>query len=282
MSRAAEPNASTPVTTGGATAASAPAGGRLRAVLRAAVRAVAILAVTAFRYSLFLLGTLALLPWPHRRRKWQDRVRARWAAEVGRLLGLVWRVEGRPPEPPFLLVTNHVSYADVFVLMALTGAQFVAKAEVGSWPLVGHLCRVSGTLLIDRGSKRDLLRVSRGIEERIAAGGGVVVFPEGTTGRGDALLPFKPSLLEAAVRGGSPVWYGTIVYRYPDGSPPGDAVVWWGDALFVPHIVRLLRVPRIEAVVTFGPEPLTADDRKVLAGRLRAAMSEIFEPSAEP
>lgn len=249
--------------------------------LRAAARGAGILAVTAAGYSLFLLGAL-LSPWPRRRRAWQDGARARWAGAVGRLCGLSWRIEGRPPEPPFLMVANHVSYTDIFVLMAVTGAHFVAKAEVGSWPLVGHLCRVSGTMLIDRGAKRDLLRVGREIEERMAGGGGVIVFPEGTTGRGDALLPFKGSLLEVAVRGDVPVWYGTVAYRYPDGSPPGDAVVWWGDAEFVPHLVRLLRVPRIEVVVTFGPEPIAAADRKLLAQRLRAAMSAIFEPSAVP
>lgn len=259
-------------------AAVRPRGSRFRAAARAA----AILAVTAFRYSLILLGKLLLLPWPRRRRAWLDRQRSRWAHAVGRLFGLRWRVEGRPPEPPFLMVANHVSYVDVFLLMAVTGAQFVAKAEVGSWPLIGHLCRVGGTMLIDRGAKRDLLRVGRRIEEWMAAGGGVVVFPEGTTGRGDALLPFKPSLLEGAVRGNAPVWYGTICYRYPDGSPPGDAVAWWGDMLLVPHLLRLLLVPRIDAVLTFGPEPIAATDRKLLAERLRAAMAEIFEPSAEP
>lgn len=259
-------------------AAAALRGGRFRA----AVRAAAILAVTGFRYALFLLGSLVLLPWPRRRRAWQDRMRTRWAHAVGRLVGLSWRVEGRPPEAPFLMVTNHVSYVDIFPLMAITGAQFVAKAEVGSWPLIGHLSRVTGTLLIDRAAKRDLLRVGRDIEERLAGGGGVIVFPEGTTGRGDALLPFKTPLLEVAVRAGLPVWYGTVSYRLPDGSLPGDAVVWWGDAELLPHLARLLRVPRIEAVLTFGPEPLTAADRKLLAQRLRAAMSEIFVPSAEP
>lgn len=252
--------------------------GRLRAFARVA----GILAATAFLYSLFLLGSLLLLPWPRRRRAWRDRFRTRWARAVGRLLGLRWRVEGRPPEPPFLMVTNHVSYTDIFPLMAVTGAQFVAKSEVGSWPLIGRLARSGGTVLIDRGTKRDLLRVGSEIERRLADGGGVIVFPEGTTGRGDALLPFKSSLLEVAVRGGAPVWYGTIGYRYPDGSPPGDAVVWWGDAELMPHLSQLLRVPRLEAVLTFGPKPLVAADRKLLAERLHAAMSEIFLRSAEP
>jgi 1-acyl-sn-glycerol-3-phosphate acyltransferase len=237
-------------------------------------------AVTAVDCVLYQGGSLALAPWPGRRAAWRDRVARHWARGIGRRLGLTWRVSGRPPEPPFLMVANHLGYADIFLLLALTGGNFVAKSELGSWPLVGNLARMSGTLLIDRAARRDLLRVGRAIEERLAAGGGVIVFPEGTTGRGDALLPFKPSLLEVAARDGLPVWYATISYRTPPGMPPAaDVVCWWGDAPFVPHFARLVRVPRVEATIAFGPEPIADRDRKRLAARLRSAMEEQFEPS---
>jgi 1-acyl-sn-glycerol-3-phosphate acyltransferase len=140
---------------------------------------------------------------------------------------------------------------------------------------------MSGTLLIDRAARRDLLRVGRAIEERLAAGEGVILFPEGTTGRGDALLPFKASLLEFAARSGLPVWYATVGYRTPPGAPPpAETVCWWGDDPFLPHLLRLMRVPRVEATLSFGPEPIADRDRKRLAARLRAAMEELFEPSA--
>ena len=156
----------------------------------------------------------------------------------------------------------------------------MAKAEIGSWPLVGHLCRRSGMLLIDRGSRRDLLRVARAIEERLAAGGGVIVFPEGTTGRGDALLPFKASLLEVAAGSGMPVWYATVSYRTSPGAPPpAETVGWWGNAPFLPHMLRLMRVPRVEATLAFGAEPIADPDRKRLAARLRSAMAEQLAPS---
>ena len=254
-------------------------GGRLRA----AGRGLSMLALTAVDCALYMGGSALLRPWPRRRAAWRERWYRHWAGGVARRLGLVWRIDGRPPEPPFLMVVNHLSYADVFPLLAITGATFVAKAEVGSWPLVGHLCRISDTLLIDRTARRDLVRVGRQIEARLAAGGGVIVFPEGTTGRGDALLPFKASLLEVAARGGVPVWYATLSYRTPPGAPPpADSVCWWGDEPFVSHLVRLLRVPQVEMTIRFGPEPVADRDRKALAARLRAAMERIFEPSAAP
>ena len=260
----------------------ADAGGVVRGGrLRAAGRAAGMLALTAADYVLYQGGRLLLAPWSRRRRGWHDRWIRHWARGVGRRLGLRWRVVGTPPEPPFLLVANHLSYADVFPLMAVTGANFVAKSEVGSWPVVGHLCRMSGTLLIDRRSRRDLLRVGQAIEERLAVGEGVILFPEGTTGRGDAMLPFKASLLEGAAAGGLPVWYATVSYRTPPGTPPpAGTVCWWGDEAFLPHFVRLMRVRRVEATLCFGPEPIADRDRKRLAARLRAAMEELFEPCA--
>jgi 1-acyl-sn-glycerol-3-phosphate acyltransferase len=238
------------------------------------------LAVTAVDWVLWRGGSLLLAPWRERRAAWHDRLIRHWARGIGRRLGLDWRVVGRPPAPPFLLVANHLSYADVFPLLAVTGAAFVAKAEIGSWPLVGHLCRMGGMLLIDRTSRRDLLRVGRAIEERLAAGGGVILFPEGTTGRGDGLLPFKASLLEVAAGSGTPVWYATVSYRTPPGAPPpAETVYWWGDATFLPHFLRLMRVPRIETTLAFGAEPIADSDRKRLAARLRAAMAAQLAPS---
>lgn len=250
--------------------------------LRVAFRLARVVAGTAACYVLLLFGSLILRPWPRRREAWRDGVRRRWGRWMGRALGLRLRVRGVAPPTPFLLVSNHLSYVDILVLFSVAGGVFVAKAEIDSWPLIGHLCRVSDTLLIDRGSKRDLLRVAELIEARLDAGCGVVLFPEGTTGRGDALLPFKPSLLEVAVRSGSPVWNATLSYRSPPGwPPPEESICWWRDMLLVPHVLQILRLPWIEATVDLAPTPIVGEDRKELAARLRAAMEERFVPCAE-
>lgn len=253
----------------------------LFASLVALWRLVAVFAATFYDYSMYLLGSWVFARSPRRRAAWQERRRRLWGAHLVRLLNVRWRVDGVPPEPPFLLVANHLSYIDIPVLMKAAGGVFVAKADLSGWPLLGPVVAGSGTLLIDRGTKRDLLRVGELIERHLAAGGGVVVFLEGTTGAGDALLPFKPSLLEVAARSGRPVHYATLTYATPEGSPPPvESVCWWGDAEFMPHVRELVRLPWFAATVSFGAEPVTGADRKQLAARLRTAMEALFEPCA--
>jgi hypothetical protein len=44
-------------------------------------------------------------------------------------------------------------------------------------------------------------------------------------------------------------------------------------------MLRLMRVPRVEATLAFGAEPIADPDRKRLAARLRSAMAEQLAPS---
>lgn len=241
---------------------------KLRGALRASLRLAAMLAVTAVLYPAIVL----VRPFLSRRRgdAWANRVFRRWAAVLAWLLGMRLEVRGEAPRPPFLLVCNHLSYVDVLLLGAAAGGVFVAKREIASWPLVGSLCRAANTVFIDRGAKRDLVRVARLIDGALEAGRGVVLFPEGTTGDGAALLPFRSSLLEVAVREGLQVHCAGIAYRVPDGGPAARrAVCWHGGVPFLPHALRLLALPGFEARVRFSPRTLEGDDRKRLARRLR-------------
>ena len=49
-----------------------------------------------------------------------------------------------------LIVANHISWLDIFVLNAVQPSRFVAKAELARWPLVGRLIAGVGTLFIER------------------------------------------------------------------------------------------------------------------------------------
>ena len=83
--------------------------------------------------------------------------------------------------------------------------RFISKSDVQGWPIVGTLATAAGTLYIERASRRDALRMVRGMADALRAGEVLAVFPEGTTGDGRTLLPFHANLLEAAVQAGAPV-----------------------------------------------------------------------------
>ena len=252
--------------------------------LRIAFKLVALVLVSA---TLYLLAQATTLPLRAYRRlrgagpcagRWRTRLFQVWARSIGRVLGMRAEVRGVPPEPPFILVANHLSYVDVILLGSHLPCVFVAKSEVASWPLAGALCKAADTVFIDRGSKRDMPRVMERIEEILRDGRGVVVFPEGTSTKGDGVAPFRPGLLEAAARADRSVSYAALSYSTPPQAAPAHvAVCWWGDARFFPHLIELLKLPRFEATLTFGAEPIRATDRKVLATRLRAAVQQQFQ-----
>jgi 1-acyl-sn-glycerol-3-phosphate acyltransferase len=224
-------------------------------------------------------GSLLLIFAPRSRRRFRERLFGAACRRVLALLRAEVRVAGPPPEPPFLLVTNHLSYVDVLVLASRLPARFVAKAEVRRWPLLGPICRGFGTLFIDRTDRRDIPRVLAEIERALGRGEGVILFPEGTSSSGESVLPFRSPLLALPARLGLPVHAAALGY-----DPP--SVAWWGDTALVPHLLDLFRLERLTATVDFAPEPVIDGDRKRLAERLREAVEAAFTASphtaAEP
>ena len=208
---------------------------------------------------------------------WRGRLFRTWAKTMVWLFGLRLRVTGVPPKGPCLLVANHLSYVDVIVLAAQFDCLFVAKSEIATWPLFGFLSRWMNTIFIDRQRKRDLLRVNALLTEALAAGQTVVIFPEGTTTGGAAVLPFKSGLLEPAVRTGRGVAYASLSYRTDvTEAPASEAVCWWGEMEFVPHLLKLFALPSFTGALVFGAAPLRANDRKVLAKQLHVHVTDGF------
>jgi 1-acyl-sn-glycerol-3-phosphate acyltransferase len=198
---------------------------------------------------------------------------------VCRLLAVRTRVIGGVPRAPFFLVSNHLSYLDIVVLAAQAPCRFVAKREVRGWPGVGPLARTMGTIFVDRGAPRDAVRALNQVEAAIRGGDGVTVFAEATSSAGAGVLPFRSALLEWAARTRHPVHYATLGYRTPPGSAPAHlSVCWWGDMTFGRHLVGLAGLRSCEATIHFGPDPITAPDRRQLADRLHAAVRAQFVP----
>lgn len=229
--------------------------------------------------ALLLAGRLVLAFAPKTYLRWRGWIFRRGSRLVLAVLGFDVRVSGPFPRPPYLLVTNHLSYMDVLVLASQLGCVFVAKAEIRGWPVLGPICRWFGTIFINRQERRDIPRVTAELESALGRDQGVVIFPEGTSSAGAGLLPFRSPLLAPAARLEIPVHYAALGYETLPGDPPAHlAVCWWGNAPFAPHVLQLVRLRRVTATIDFGEEPIVEPDRKFLAVRLREAVLEKFRP----
>jgi 1-acyl-sn-glycerol-3-phosphate acyltransferase len=211
--------------------------GLLRALLRLLLLVVVTLA--------FVLGWGLLALWPrgHASRVALRRgVSRRWAGTICRVLGARIEVMGDLPQGPGFLITNHVGYLDIPVLLSLTGCRFVSKREVADWPVIGFLARKGGTLFVNRGNGgRDAGVTLEGMARALDDGDLVVFFPEGTTSPGERILPFRSGLLSLPARDGHPVWPAALVYETRDPAiDPGLGLAWWGGQSLVPHVWKLV------------------------------------------
>lgn len=239
--------------------------------------------LTAILYGIRLAGLLVTC-WRHRwDRAWRARLFRLWARGNLRIFGITIAVRGVPPRGRFFLVTNHLSYVDIFVLSSLLDCTYVAKADVGGWPVIGALARTVGTVFIDRTRRRDLLRVNRLLDREWAWGGSLVVFAEGTSSAGEAVLPLKPGLLEFAARNRVPVHYAVLRYRTgPRDAAAEESVCWWGEMPFFTHFTGLMKLEKVEASVAFCAQAVDVEERKSGAVALRARMADLLRDLRSP
>jgi 1-acyl-sn-glycerol-3-phosphate acyltransferase len=212
---------------------------------------------------------------PRRTREQRKRHVQRWSEKLLRVLGVRLHVQGKPARSrarPLVLVANHVSWVDIFLIDSIEPARFVAKAEVRSWPVVGWLCARVGTLFIDRTRRHDTARVNREVSGALCAGDVFAVFPEGTTTNGSTVLEFHASLLAPAADATADVQPVALRYERTDGTLcteaayDGERSVW--DAL-----MGITGQPEIVARLWFlEPIPTAEHHRRELAREAREAI----------
>ena len=202
-----------------------------------------------------------------------------WGKGMMACAGVRVAAEGVPPPLGALVVSNHLTYMDIAAVGSVAPVVFVSKAEVRRWPFVGFVAALGGTVFVDRSRRRDVVRVLRGMKEALARGDRVLVFPEATSTDGSTIRPLKPALLAGAAERNSPVYWMTISYRTPPGSPTArERVCWWQGIGFVPHVMGLFGLERAYCAIRFCDAPVRARCRKELASTLRAEMLRRFEP----
>ena len=176
-------------------------------------------------------------------------------------------------EPGSLIVANHISWLDIFVLNAARPVAFISKSEVRDWPLIGWLAARTDTVFLRRGSRGHAKIVNAEINALLIAGKDVALFPEGTTTDGTSLLGFHAALLQPAVETGRPVQPVALCYETPDGQRT-LAPAYAGDTTMGQCVAAILATPRI--IARLRPTPALAT-----TGRTGAARREISHAAHE-
>lgn len=205
-----------------------------------------------------------------------------WSHGMVFILNIHIKIIGNPPEAPFFLVSNHLSYIDIIPLFLHLRCTFVAKKEVRNWPLLGFMVSTMGVIFVDRSRKRDVTRVNELLRKSLTKYQGVIVFPEGTTSGGDKIFPFRPPLLEFPASEEIPVNYCSVRYETDEKSgdlPAERSVCYYGSRdSFHKHVLLLASNRRINCTIRFSDSPVTFPDRKKLAEELQERVSSIFDP----
>jgi 1-acyl-sn-glycerol-3-phosphate acyltransferase len=162
-----------------------------------------------------MLGTLILYPWLGAGSR--ARLKQRWSLRLLDTLCVRLDAEASASPPGSLIVSNHVSWLDIFVINALRPSAFIAKAEIRQWPLIGWLGERNDTVFLRRGSRGHAKVVNGQIDALLNAGSDVAIFPEGTTTDGTHLLSFHAALLQPAIETGRPVLPLAISYHDAQG-----------------------------------------------------------------
>lgn len=202
-----------------------------------------------------------------------------WGRATMKLFSMKVVTEGKPPKPPFLIVSNHLSYIDIPIYSAFLDTTFVSKAEIKDWPLIGFMARTLGIIFIDRHKKSDVKRVNQKISDDLNEFQGVVLFPEGTTSPGMEVMRFRPSLLEHAATSGMSVSYASLRFQTSEPDEPAyRSVCWWGKISMARHLLLMGKNRQINVTIRFGDKKILNNDRKDLADQLHRRVSEIFDP----
>lgn len=237
------------------------------------------IAVSFVRVMLHLLQGLltAALVFPWITTATRDRRIKRWSGALLDILQIKVDVQmhaGAEPEQAALIVANHVSWLDIFVINAQNPCRFVAKSDIRSWPALGWLSAQAGTIFIARGKQREVRRVYEGLVTSIEGGERIAFFPEGTTAAQGSVLPFHSNLFEAAIEARVRVQPYAVRYIDEQGKLH-RAADFIGDMTFVDSMLLIMKTRRMTAqLIILSTIDTSGAHRRELAQQTRTAIAQ--------
>lgn len=193
---------------------------------------------------ILVLAVNALLPGNRMQRSFS--IRQHWARNINNWLGVVITQLGTVPAGGHIFVANHRSYLDAAVVLKYVYASIVAKAEVGSWPLVGWALKLTYTVLIKREDQASRKHTRVQVSNLMENGFSVIIFPEGTTFEGPGIINFKPGPFQIAENGDFTLVPIAIEYKVKTDA-------WVGNDNFVGHFIKCFGKWRTHVSISFGP-----------------------------
>ncbi|MEQ1591202.1 MAG: lysophospholipid acyltransferase family protein [Thiobacillaceae bacterium] len=210
----------------------------------------------------------------------RSRLICAWSAQLLKVLGVRLNVGSIPAHSGgALLVCNHVSWLDVYLIFAIRRVYFVSKSEVREWPVAGWLAHKSGTLFLERGRRADTARINHAMRALMQSGAWVAVFPEGTTSDGRSVKRFLPSLLQPAVDLGCPIVPAALRYRTLAGDYSA-APAYIDDMTILQSLMHIISEPGIVAELCFGESFMPDGHRRELAAQAESIVAGLLGAAA--
>jgi len=179
----------------------------------------------------------------------------------------------------FLLVSNHLSYLDIFSYSQKVNLGYITSVEMKHTFGLGLVLQLAGCVFVERRRDKRLLTTREGelkdIEKSLDSKLNISLFPEATSTNGAEILSFKKPMYIPAYKLGKTVLVACIRYNKANGqkidASNRDMVCWYGDMDFAPHFLSLLKQKRVEATVTFikalDPKDFTDIDSMIEVSR---------------
>ncbi|NOU24634.1 MAG: 1-acyl-sn-glycerol-3-phosphate acyltransferase [Methylotenera sp.] len=233
-----------------------------------------------FRISRIVTHTLvgviiASLVFPIASKSLKNKLIKWWCRRLLAIFNLRITSHGHIPHPTMsgaMVVANHISWVDIHALNSIVPLRFIAKSEISKWPVFGYLAKKSNVLFIDRDKRQLATRIVTMTSKSLLEGDNLCIFPEGTTTDGTNILPFKSSIIQAAIQANASIHPVAIRYPSLDGSN-NISMAYAGETTMIESIQQILLQKNPAVELHFLTPIITAGRSENAKGRRELTLS---------